>query len=412
MSNNFYDDLETRSPELRAQEQLVLLNIQLAHARANAPALQEHLKDAPVSLDDLRQLSLLPVLRKSMLVEAQAKTPPFGGLAAMSWGAISRVFASPGPINEPEPAGIDSWRTARALYAAGLRKGMLLHNTFSYHFTPAGSMLESGAHALGCAVFPAGVGQTEMQIAAMAQLSPNGYIGTPSFLRILLNKAKEDGVDLSGLKHALVGGEALPPSLREELQSHGVSVLQCYATAELGLISYESDAMEGMIVDEGVLVEIVRPGTGDPVAVGEVGEVLVTLLNNQAYPLIRFATGDLSKFLEGASPCGRSNVRLAGWMGRADQSAKVKGMFVRPEQVAAIVQRHTQISKARLVVTNADHNDSMELLCETNVGDEALEEAVVASIRELTKLRGSVTLCSPGTLANDGLVIEDKRSYE
>lgn len=407
-----YDELETRDPETRANEQLVLLNKQLAYARTKAPALKEHLNGAPETLDSVQQLAELPVLRKSMLVEAQANKPPFGELAALGWGRISRVFASPGPIHEPEPSGSDAWRTARALHAAGIRQGMLLHNTFSYHFTPAGSMMESGAHALGCAVFPAGVGQTEMQVAAMAHLSPDGYIGTPSFLRILLNKAKEDGVPLDSLKYALVGGEALPPSLRDELQTHGVSVLQCYATAELGLISYESEAMEGMIVDEGVIVEIVRPGTGEPVAVGEVGEVLVTLLTNTAYPLIRFATGDLSKFLEGASPCGRTNVRLAGWMGRADQSAKVKGMFVRPEQIAAIVKRHPELSKARLIVTNADHNDSMELICESSDTSEALVEAVVSSVRELTKLRGSVTLVSIGELANDGLVIEDKRTYE
>lgn len=412
MSDKYFDALETRDPAQRASEQLARLNRQIAYARANAPALEEHLRGAPESLDSLEQLAQLPVLRKSKLVEAQADKPPFGGLAALGWGDISRVFASPGPIHEPEAAGRDVWRTARALHAAGVRPGMLLHNTFSYHFTPAGSMLESGAHALGCAVFPAGVGQTEMQVAAMAHLGPDGYIGTPSFLRILLNKAREDGVELENLKLGLVGGEALPPSLRSELQEHGVSVLQCYATAELGLISYESEAMEGMIVDEGVVVEIVRPGTGDPVAPGEVGEVLVTLLDNRAYPLIRFATGDLSKFLDGPSPCGRTNVRLAGWMGRADQSAKVKGMFVRPEQVAAIVQRHPEVSKARLVVSNADHNDAMELLCESASSDPALVEAIVASVRELTKLRGSVRLVGEGELANDGVVIEDQRSYE
>ncbi|MGB0867550.1 MAG: phenylacetate--CoA ligase family protein [Granulosicoccaceae bacterium] len=412
MSDKYFDALETRDPETRAREQLDQLNQQISYARANAPALQAHLQGAPNTLTSLQQLAQLPVLRKSMLVEAQADKPPFGGLAALGWGDVTRVFASPGPIHEPEAAGSDVWRTARALHAAGIRKGMLLHNTFSYHFTPAGSMLESGAHALGCAVFPAGVGQTEMQVAAMAHLAPDGYIGTPSFLRILLNKAKEDGLSLSSLKYGLVGGEALPPSLRTELQEHGVSVLQCYATAELGLISYESEALEGMIVDEGVIVEIVRPGTGEPVPVGEVGEVLVTLLSNRAYPLIRFATGDLSKFLEGQSPCGRTNVRLAGWMGRADQSAKVKGMFVRPEQVAAIVQRHPEVIKARLVVTNADHNDSMELICESSSTDEALVDAIVASVRELTKLRGSVKLLSEGELANDGLVIEDKRTYE
>ncbi len=412
MNTDYYDELECRSPEQRASEQLALLNQQLAHARANAPALRSHLQGSPEVLEQLSQLESLPVLRKSMLVEAQRAKPPFGGLAGAQWGEISRVFASPGPIHEPEPSGTDVWRTARALHAAGMRKGMLLHNTFSYHFTPAGSMLEGGAHALGCAVFPAGVGQTDMQVAAMAHLAPDGYIGTPSFLKILLEKARDEGLALPSLKHGLVGGEALPPSLREELQSHGVSVLQCYATAELGLISYESSAREGMIVDEGVIVEIVRPGTGEPVPVGEVGEVLVTLLSNKAYPLIRFATGDLSKFLAGPSPCGRSNFRLAGWMGRADQSAKVKGMFVRPEQVAAIIHRHPEVVKARLVVSSENHNDSMVLHCESQDLGNDLAQELVKTVRELTKLRAEVELVPVGALANDGVVIEDVRSYE
>lgn len=412
MNHEFYDDLECREPVERAQAQLAQLNLQLAHARVHAPALRDHLADCATELASLDELAMLPVLRKSMLVEAQRSQPPFGGLAAAQWGEVSRVFASPGPIHEPEAAGVDVWRTARALHAAGIRKGMLLHNTFSYHFTPAGAMLESGAHALGCAVFPAGTGQTDMQLAAMAQLAPDAYVGTPSFLKILLNKARDEGLSFDKLKHALVGGEALPPSLREELLSHGVSVLQCYATADLGLISYESEAKEGMIVDEGVIVEIVRPGTGEPVAVGEVGEVLVTLLENRVYPLVRFATGDLSAFLEGPSPCGRSNKRLAGWMGRADQSAKVKGMFVRPEQVAAIIARHPQVDKARLVVTQVDHSDAMLLRCEAAEHSGALAEQLLVSLRELTQLRGTVELVAPGSLANDGVVIEDGRSYE
>jgi phenylacetate-CoA ligase len=321
------------------------------------------------------------------------------------------VFASPGPLYEPEGARPDYYRLARALFAAGFRAGDLVHNTFSYHFTPAGSMMETAAHALGCTVFPAGVGQTEQQLAAIADLQPNAYVGTPSFLRILLDKADELGVTVSFTK-AFVSGEAFPPSVREAFAARGIQAYQAYATADIGLIAYETPAREGMVVDEDILLEIVRPGTGDPVAPGEVGEVVVTTFNPD-YPLIRFGTGDLSAVLAGNSPCGRTNARIKGWMGRADQTTKVKGMFVHPGQIAQVVRRHPEITRARLVVDNPELNDRMTLMCEVaGGGSEALATAVAASIRELTKLRGEVAFLPSGALANDGKVIDDVRTYE
>ncbi len=300
------------------------------------------------------------------------------------------MFASPGPIYEPEGRAPDWWRLARALFAAGFRRGDLVHNCFSYHFTPAGSMLETGAHALGCAVFPGGTGQTEQQVQAIADLGPAGYVGTPSFLRIILEKADELGVALPSLTKALVSGEAFPPSLRDALIARGIHGYQVYATADLGSIAYETPAREGLVVDEGVLLEIVRPGTGDPVPEGEVGEVVVTTLSNPDYPLMRFGTGDLSAVLPGRSPCGRTNIRIKGWMGRADQTTKVKGMFVHPSQVATIVARHAEIASARLMVENPDGNDRMTLQVDRPRGASAPMEAVVASIRDVTKLRGEV----------------------
>ena len=321
------------------------------------------------------------------------------------------MFASPGPLYEPEGARPDYYRLARALFAAGFRAGDLVHNTFSYHFTPAGSMMETAAHALGCTVFPAGVGQTEQQLAAIADLQPNAYVGTPSFLRILLDKADELGVRVSFAK-AFVSGEAFPPSMRDALAARGIMAFQAYATADIGLIAYETPAREGMVADEDILLEIVRPGTGDPVAPGEVGEVVVTTFNPD-YPLIRFGTGDLSAVLPGASPCGRTNLRIKGWMGRADQTTKVKGMFVHPGQIAQVVRRHPEITRARLVVDNPELNDRMTLMCEVaGGGSEALAGAVAASIRELTKLRGEVAFLPTGALANDGKVIDDVRAYE
>ena len=409
---DFHDTRETRDPEARERELLTRLPAQIAHARAAAPALGRLLADVdPDSVTSREALATLPVTRKSELLEMQKAARPFGGFSAVGWGAACRrVFASPGPLYEPEGARPDYYRLARALFAAGFRAGDLVHNTFSYHFTPAGSMMETAAHALGCTVFPAGVGQTEQQLAAIADLQPNAYVGTPSFLRILLDKADELGVSVSFTK-AFVSGEAFPPSLREAFAARGITACQAYATADIGLIAYETPAREGMVVDEDVLLEIVRPGTGDPVAPGEVGEVVVTTFNPD-YPLIRFGTGDLSAVLLGASPCGRTNVRIKGWMGRADQTTKVKGMFVHPGQIAQVVRRHPEITRARLVVDNPELNDRMTLMCEVaGGGSEALAEAITASIRELTKLRGEVAFLPAGALANDGKVIDDVRTY-
>ncbi|HNO62793.1 MAG TPA: AMP-binding protein [Thauera aminoaromatica] len=410
---NFHDTRETRDPEARERELLSRLPAQIAHARAAAPAFGRLLADVdPDSVTSREALATLPVTRKSELLELQKAARPFGGFSAVGWGAACRrVFASPGPLYEPEGARPDYYRLARALFAAGFRAGDLVHNTFSYHFTPAGSMMETAAHALGCTVFPAGVGQTEQQLAAIADLQPNAYVGTPSFLRILLDKADELGVRVSFTK-AFVSGEAFPPSMREVFAARGIAAYQAYATADVGLIAYETPARQGMVADEDILLEIVRPGTGDPVAPGEVGEVVVTTFNPD-YPLIRFGTGDLSAVLPGASPCGRTNLRIKGWMGRADQTTKVKGMFVHPGQIAQVVRRHPEITRARLVVDNPELNDRMTLMCEVaGGGSEALAGAVAASIRELTKLRGEVAFLPTGALANDGKVIDDVRAYE
>ena len=410
---NYYDARETRDPLDRERELLARLPAQVAHAKAHAPAFAALLKDVdPAAITTREALATLPVIRKSELSELQKAARPFGGLAAVRWGsACARVFASPGPIYEPEGARKDYWRLARAFYAAGFRAGDLVHNTFSYHFTPAGSMMETAAHALGCTVFPAGVGQTEMQLAAMLDLRPDAYAGTPSFLRILLEKADEQGVKLDSLKKAFVSGEAFPPSQREALAARGIQAYQAYATADLGLIAFETPAREGMVLDEEVILEIVRPGTGDPVAPGEVGEVVVTTFNPD-YPLIRFGTGDHSAILPGTSPCGRTNTRIKGWLGRADQTTKVKGMFVHPGQVAAVLKRHPEIGRGRLVVDNPGQSDRMTLHCELAAPADGLAEAVAGSIRELTKLRGEVSFCAPGSLANDGKVIDDRRTYE
>jgi phenylacetate-CoA ligase len=408
-----YDALETRDPEARERELLAQLPRQIAHARTRAPAFATLLAAIdPAAVTTRAALAGLPVTRKSELLEQQQAARPFGGFAATRWGEALRVFASPGPIYEPEGRGPDYWRLARALHASGFRRGDLVHNAFSYHFTPAGSMLESGAHALGCTVFPGGVGQTEQQVQAIAELGPAGYTGTPSFLKIILDKADELGVAVPTLRKALVSGEAFPPSLRDALAARGINGYQAYATADVGLIAYETPAREGLVIDEGVLVEIVRPGTGDPVAPGEVGEVVVTSLFNVDYPLIRFGTGDLSSILPGASPCGRTNLRIKGWLGRADQTTKVKGMFVHPAQVAAIVKRHSEIGNARLVVDNATGADRMTLHVEVRGDGAALADALRASIREVTKLRGEIAFCAKGELANDGKVIDDVRKYD
>ncbi len=408
----FYDSLETRSPEEREAALLARLPQQLTHAKSNSPYFRElfaeHRAD---SITSRAALARLPLTRKSELIELQRAAPPFGGLTATPLAELSRVFASPGPIYDPEGRGQDWWRFARVLFAAGFRAGDLVHNTFSYHFTPAGFMLEGAARKLGCPVFPAGVGQTDMQVQAIADLKPVAYVGTPSFLRIILEKADELGADVRSLTKGVVSGEPLPATLRQLLNDRGVIVRQAYATADLGVIAYETPGEEGLVVEEDVLLEIVRPGTGDPVAPGEVGEVVVSSFNPD-YPLIRFATGDLSAILPGVSPCGRTNVRIKGWLGRADQTTKVKGMFVHPSQIANLVARHAAIGRARLVVDNPGGQDRMILHCEVATRSDELLAAVVASIREVTKLRGEVAFAVPGGLANDGKVIEDRRRYE
>ena len=415
---DFFDALETRSPAEREAAQMAMLPTQIAHAQASSAAMAEILQGVDATTVNSRTaLACLPVTRKSELLERQkalraAGGDAFGGFAALVRGpGMSRIFASPGPIYEPEGHTADYWRTGRALYAAGFRSGELVHNSFSYHMTPGAFILESGAHAVGCTVFPAGTGQTEQQLEAMLDLKPNGYTGTPSFLRILLEKAQEAGADISGLNKASVGGEACPPSLTAWFKEQGVDVYQTYATADLGLVAYETSAREGLVLEESVIVEIVRPGTGDPVPEGEVGELVVTTLN-PAYPLVRFGTGDLSAILPGSCPTGRTAPRIKGWMGRADQTTKIKGMFVHPSQVADIARRFPQVCKARLVVSGEMANDAMCLQVEAAEALQGLSEQIEAVMRDVTKLRGAVQVVSPGTLPNDGKVIEDARSYK
>ncbi len=414
-----FDALETRSADEREAALRRALPAQIANASANAPALAIWLRGVDAQAVTSRAaLAALPVLRKSdLLAQQNAADAPdsFGGFATVGWGASRanavralRVFVSPGPIREPETARTDYWRMARALFAAGFRAGDLVHNSFSYHFTPAGSMMESGAHTIGCTVFPAGTGQTELQLQAMATLAPAAYAGTPSFLRLLLEKADETGVALPSLTKAALSAEAVPLALREWLAARGIAAYQTYGTADLGLVAYETSAREGLVVDEGVVVEIVRPGTGDPVAEGEVGEIVVTTLNPD-YPLIRYATGDLSALLPGACPTGRTNLRIRGWLGRADQSTKVRGTFVHPSHVAEIVRRHPQIGRARLVVEGAMAEDRMTLRAETSAAIDGLGEQVAQTIRDVTRLRGEVVFVAPGNLPNDGKVIDDQR---
>jgi phenylacetate-CoA ligase len=419
MTNQYYDKLETRSPQEREAAQMALLPGQVAHAQAHSAAFAELLRGVvPVQVHDRAALAQLPVTRKADLHELQkaqraAGGDVFGGFATVPFGAqMPRVFASPGPIYEPEGTARDYWRMARAICAAGFRPGELIHNCFSYHFVPAGSMMETGAHALGCTVFAGGTGQTEQQVQAMAELRPAGYIGTPSFLKIIVEKAADMGVTLPSMRKAMFGGEAFPPSLRDWFQARGIDGYQCFATADVGLIAYETSAREGLVLDEGVIVEIVRPGTGDPVPDGEVGELVVTSLN-PVYPLVRFGTGDLSAILAGQCPTGRTNTRIKGWMGRADQTTKIRGMFVHPGQVDAIAKRFPEVVRARLVVTGEMANDAMTLRVETACsGPDALVARIGEAIRDVTKLRGEVELVLPGSLPNDGKVIEDARSYK
>ena len=408
--NEHYDSLETRDPALRERTLFSALPAQIAHAKANAPYFAALLAGVnPDSIDSRNALAQLPVTRKSDLTTLQKTNPPFAGMTAIASGRLARMYFSPGPICDPEGHAADYWGTARALFAAGFRAGDIIHNSFSYHLTPAGSMFDTGAHALGCAVVPAGVGQTEMQLAAIAAIQPTGYAGTPSFLKLLIEKSDELKIDVSSIRRAMVGGEAFLPLHRQLFAARGIDAVQAYASADLGVIAYESAAREGLIANENLIIEIVRPGTGDPLPDGDVGEVVVTTFNRD-YPLLRFATGDLSAVLPGVSPCGRTNMRIKGWMGRADQTTKVRGMFIHPGQIAEIVKRHPEILKARLVVSHVESNDSMCLRCES-MG--VLNAApIVETIRDVTKLRGEVEAVAPRTLPNDGKVIEDSRRFE
>ena len=416
MTREFYDALETRDPAEREAALMAALPGVIAAAKERSPVYGRRLAAVhPDDVVDRRSLAELPLTRKSELIELQRQDPPFGGLAAAPTEALRRVFVSPGPIYEPEGRRPDYWRFARALFAAGFRPGDLVHNTFAYHLTPAGAMVESGAEALGCPVIPAGTGQTEQQLRAIGDLRPVGYVGTPSFLKILLDRAANEGFDTSSLRKALVGAEALPSALRGEFRGRGINVLQCYGTADIGIIAYETmdpdgNVCEGMALDEGIVLELVLPGTGEPVPPGEVGEVVVTTLTRE-YPLIRFATGDLSAMLPGLSPCGRTTHRIKGWLGRADQTTKVRGMFVHPEQVADILRRHKSIIRARLVVDRPGSTDEMTLL--TEIGSPPEDSARIAeTLQAVTKLRGSVTPVPEGTLPADGKLIEDRRKFD
>jgi phenylacetate-CoA ligase len=413
---NHYDKLETRSAKARERALIAELPKLVAHAKRRAPGFARILANVdPRKINNRKALATLPVTRKSDLGTLQKELPPLGGLNATPVEKLAKLFVSPGPIYDPEGRGKDWWRTARGLFAGGFRAGDRVLNTFAYHFTPAGSMLEAGANAIGCTVIPGGTGHTEMQVAAIRDLRITAYVGTPSFLKLIVEKADELKADISSLQKAHVGAEYLPPLLRHNLRERGIRVAQSYASADLGLIAYESvmpngTVNEGMILDERLILEIVRPGTGDPVQPGEVGEVVITTFNKD-YPLIRFGTGDLSAVLPGASPCGRTNVRIKGWMGRADQSTKVRAMFVTPRQIADIVRHHPEVVRARLVVEGEAGNDRMTLKCEVPKPSSNLGEAIVASIREVTQLRGEVELVAPGSLPNDGKVIEDLRKY-
>jgi phenylacetate-CoA ligase len=411
----YFDELETRAPEAREGALLARLPDLVADAVRKAPGWARQLKDVdPRSVTSRKALAALPVLRKAELKDLQAADPPFGGLTTVAPGRLGHLFMSPGPIFDPEGTDVDPWRVVRALWAAGVRPGQVLQNCFGYHLTPGAWMVDHAARKLGCAVIPAGTGQTEQQIEVIRMLRPDAYVGTPSFLRIIIEKAQQSGLDISNLKRALLAAEALPSNLRSWFQEQGVeTVLQWYGTADLGCIAYESEALDGMILEEELLLEIVRPGTGEPVPDGEVGEVVITSFN-PCYPMIRFGTGDLSAVMSGISACGRTNVRIRGWLGRADQVTKVRGLFVHPQQVAAAVARHPEVQRARLVVSGEMANDQMTLFCETAPGfDEGsaagLAARIAESLRDATQLRGEVRLVAAQSLPNDGKVIDDTR---
>lgn len=405
--SRYFDELETRSADQRAAAIARALPDQITRARA-LPGYAGTLDAvSPAAVTTVAALAALPVLRKSDLGRAQAQATPFGGLTTRPASGFAHIFQSPGPIYEPGGTEHDWWRMGRFLHACGIGHGDIVQNCFGYHLTPAGMIFESGARAVGAAVLPAGTGQTELQVTASRDVGVTAYAGTPDYLKVILDKADEMGITL-GITRAAVGGGALFPSLRQEYKDRGILCLQSYATADLGNIAYESAAQEGMIVDEGVIVEIVTPGTGDPVAPGQVGEVVVTTLNPD-YPLIRFATGDLSAAMEGVSPCGRTNMRIKGWMGRADQTTKIKGMFVRPEQVAQLVAKHAEISRARVIASREGEMDVMTVQIESAGGS---ADAYAGTVAEVLKLKGKIELLAPGSLPNDGKVIEDQRAYD
>ena len=422
--SNFYEDREAAPAPERERLLFARLAQALETARCQAPAIDRQLQGIAIAaLRSRDDLQAIPVVRKSELLAAQgqarAHADPgapvnervFGGFSTLGWGQAARVFSSPGPIYEPESRRPDYWGFARALYAAGFRAGQLVHNCFSYHFTPAGSMMETAAHALGCTVFPGGVGQTEQQVQVIADLRPDGYTGTPSFLKIILEKADEMGVTLPSLRRALFSGEAFPPSLRQWFFDRGIDGYQAYGSADLGMMAYETSAREGLVVNEDLILEIVRPGTSQAVPEGEVGEVVVTSLNPD-YPLVRFGTGDLSAIMPGVSPCGRTNQRIRGWMGRADQTTKVRGMFVHPGQIAGLMKRHPQVRKVRLEVQGKIGADVMVLKVELDPASGDIRQQLADTVREVTKLRADVEVVSPGSLPNDGKVIDDVRSYD
>jgi phenylacetate-CoA ligase len=408
---DFHDALEARDPHERERELFARLPAQLAHAREHSPAYGEILRDVDCAKVTSRAaLARLPVTRKSELVERQRARLPFGGLAATPVAGLARIMMSPGPIYDPEPRRPDPWGSARTLFAAGFRPGDLVINCYSYHMSPAAAMFETGLHHLRCTVIPGGVGQTELQARAIADLRPVGYVGTPSFLKILVEKGDEMGLATASIHRALVSGEAFLPPVREFLRGRGIDAYQAYGTADLGLVAYETSAREGLVLNENLILEILRPGTGDPVGDGEVGEVAITTFNPD-YPLVRFATGDLSAVLPGPSPCGRTNVRIRGWMGRADQTTKVRGLFVHPHHVAEVLRRHG-LARARLVVENEAGEDRMTLHVErAPAGDDELTRAVLATVKDVMKVRGELRYAAPGTLPNDGKVIEDLRKY-
>ncbi len=417
LNTKFYDNLEIRPPEERERALFAALPYFISEAQTKSPYFGRVLKGVNgIEINSREALTSLPVTRKSDLLNLQRENLPFGGLTTCEPGKLKRIYQSPGPIYDPEGYGDDWWGAARSLYAAGFRAGDILHNSFAYHLTPAGSILETGAAKVGCAVVPAGVGNTELQVRAIADIKPTGYAGTPSFLVTLLDKAIELGEDITTLSKAVVGGEALPPSLRKNIEGRGVCCVQIYASADLGCIGYESEACDGLIVEERLIIEIVRPGTNETVPEGDVGEVVATMFVPE-YPLIRFGTGDLSAVMPGVSPCGRTNMRLKGWMGRADQTTKVKGMFVHPSQIADVIKRHPEIMKARLVVDQRDGIDVMTLNCEVEgasqlAGDKTRLDAIISSIQTVCKLKGEVCFAEPESLPNDGKVIDDMRKYD